>query len=219
MPFKSERDGARILKEQQRKTQAIGAGLRQCKGFFTCSTAHLFTELEVGPCVCRAFQTRTGSRDSPLKRVVQPHSRTVTAKSRGIISTAQITYWQWHRVTDPKASAELPAQLPLLRPAKNEALALGELALLIIWRLRSRPRVGQEEDWNARSNEEQTFSTLCTSSTFLKALNTFLISWDTKVSALALYFYSPFFSVFYLYREDGNAHHSWSLHYCTNHGN
>lgn len=144
-------------------------GSDDVRAFFTCTNVHLITELQVRLWICRAFQTHTGSRHSPfsfhIKAPTQEicatsftHRRklnffSVTAKSRGIISTAQITYWQRHHVTSPKATSKLPTQLPLFCPAKNEARALEELVLMVICLLRSHPRRGQEEEWNARGNE------------------------------------------------------------------
>lgn len=150
----------------------------------TCSTVHFITDVEVRLWICRAFQTHTGSWDSPFSFHIKAPTQeicaalfkhwtklnffSVTAKSRGIISTAQIASWQQHHVTGPKATSKPPTQLPLFCPAKNEALALGEFVLIVIWLLRSHPKRGQEEEWNVRSNEEQRFSPLCTSSAFLE---------------------------------------------------
>lgn len=53
-----------------------------------CSAVHFTTELQVRLWICRAFQNHKGSRDSPLKRLVQPCSYTVTAKSRRIFSSS-----------------------------------------------------------------------------------------------------------------------------------
>lgn len=152
--------------------------------FFTCSTVHFITELQVRLWICMAFQIHKG-RDSPFSFHIKSPTReicaisfthrsklnffSVTAKSRGIVSTAQITYWQQHHVTSPKATSKLPSQLPLFCPAKNQALALEELVLVIIWLLSSHPKRGREQEWKAGSSGEQRFSTLCTSSMFLKS--------------------------------------------------